>query len=226
MRTDMHNKTRFFPLGWLALAIIVIPNVTLAAGRERTWELQASLFSTSSLSLKGEQGSGLAINSDLGFGVGATYNFNNHWALGFGLDWVSPRYTATYIPEAGPPAQTLRANMDTLSLQVNGTYNFLEGPITPFVQAGFGWTNVDSNIASGPPSTGCWWDPWWGYICDTFYSTYGDDLVSWSGAVGVRWDISPYFSLKGSYGILEMNTSPNTQDASIDSFRADFVWRY
>jgi hypothetical protein len=43
--------------------------------------------------------------------------------------------------------------------QVDGVWNVLEGPFTPYLQAGVGWTHLDSNVSYGAPSTGCWWDP-------------------------------------------------------------------
>ena len=206
--------------------LVLLSTSAFAQDRSQTWEFEASLFGTESLTLSGEQSTGLDVDSDVGFGLGASYNFNNRWALGFGFSWHSPRYEATYLPEAGPPLETLRASMDIWSLQGKGTFNLLEGPITPYLEVGFGWTNVDSNIIDGPPISGCWWDPWWGYICDTFYSTYTEDLTSWYYGAGVRWDINREFGIKGSYGMLELDTSKRTEDASIGLWRVEVVWRY
>ena len=164
----------------------------------------------------------------LGFTLGGTYNFTNRFALGFGFGWLSPDYTATFVPDDGGVNQTetLRAELDVFSLYGKGTFNFIEGPITPFVEATLGWTAVDSNIADGPPVTGCWWDPWWGYICSSFYDTYSEDLTSWSYAAGVRWDVNRMWGLKASYGVLELETSSRTEDASIDMFTIQAIFRY
>jgi len=102
----------------------------------------------------------------------------------------------------------------------------MEGPISPFIEAGFGWTNVDSNIISGPPITGCWWDPWWGYICDTFFSTYSENLTSYSAAAGLRWDFNNYYGMRAAYGILELDTRSGTENAQFDMWRVEFAWRF
>ena len=109
---------------------------------------------------------------------------------------------------------------------IKGTLNFLEGPITPYVEAGLGWTEIDSNIQDQPPLTGCWWDPWWGYICDTFYSTYSKSQESFSGAAGLRWDIDNGLTLKAAYGVLNVKASRASGDANFEMYRVDLAWRF
>ena len=153
------------------------------------------------------------------------YNFTNRFSVLGELAWVRPRYEATYVPEAGG-LETINARLDISTFQIKGVFNFIEGPLTPFVEGGLGWTRVDSNIISGPPITGCWWDPWWGYICDTFFSTYSDTRTSYSYAGGLRYEFSTQWSVRGSYGVTELDTSSNTQDASIEGWRVDFTYRF
>lgn len=219
----MRNTIRAAAACLIALSLASLAH---AQDRARTWDFDAGLQWSGSLTLDGQMGTGLDIDDDLGFKIGGTYNFTNRWALGFGISWVSPRYTATYLPEAGPPLETVRATMDVFSLYAKGTFNLLEGPITPYAELGVGWTEVDSNIADGPPITGCWWDPWWGYICAPFYSTYGENLTSWSGAVGVRWDVNRLRGVKASYGVTNLDTSSNTENATLDMFAIEAIFRY
>jgi opacity protein-like surface antigen len=82
-------------------------------------------------------------------------------------------------------------------------WNFTDGPFTPYVQAGIGWTNIDSNVADGPPTTGCWWDPWWGYVCRSSYSTYDDTNFSYGAGVGLRYEFGygQRTFVKASYNI-------------------------
>lgn len=207
--------------------------LTLLAGqaeaqssRADTWDVVAGVVWTDSLTLSGSQGTGLDIDDDLGFSFGGSYNFTNRWALGFSIGWQSPDYTATYLPESGPPFESIRAEMDIFTIAAKGTFHLLEGPITPYAEVGFGWTAVDSNIADAPPIAGCWWDPWWGYICAPFYSTYSEDLTSWSAGLGLRWDVNSMWGLKASYNRLEADTSSATENASLDMIRLDVVFRY
>ncbi|MEZ5566654.1 MAG: outer membrane beta-barrel protein [Gammaproteobacteria bacterium] len=171
-----------------------------ARDRAQTWDFNVGLFNSDSVTVDGEQGTGLDIDSEVGFSLGGAYNFTNRLALGLDLSWVSPRYKATFLPDTGPPLETISARLDALSIQGKGTFNFLQGPVTPFIEVGFGWTDIDSNIANGPVSTGCWWDPWWGYICASYFDTYSDTVTTWSGAVGMRWDVNDNFGVKASYG--------------------------
>lgn len=212
--------------GILAVVLSMAALTASAQDRSQTWEFTAGLVWSDSLSLDGQQGTGLDIDDDLGFSFGGNYNFTNRLSAGFSFGWLSPSYEATFLPEDGPPFETIRASMDMFTIAGRGTFNFLEGPLTPYVELGFGWTAVDSNIADGPPITGCWWDPWWGYMCAPFYDTYSEDVTSWSGALGIRWDIDRTWGLKASYGILDINTSSRTEDASMDMIKVEAYWRY
>ena len=97
---------------------------------------------------------------------------------------------------------------------------------TPFVEAGAGWTDVDSNIPSGPPTTGCWWDPWWGYICSSFYETYSETRTSYLYGVGVRWEMGSDMVLKGTYSLMNVDTNAATKDFEQDVLRFDLLWRF
>jgi len=55
--------------------------------------------------------------------------------------------------------------------------------------AGIGWTWIDTNIPDGPPVGGCWWDPWWGYVCTTTYPTKTKSAFSYQATLGVLGNI-------------------------------------
>lgn len=67
------------------------------------------------------------------------------------------------------------------------------------VSGQIGWTAVDSNIASGPPGSVCWWDAWWGYICDYYQPTYTADTFSYGVGAGIRFDINPRMFVRAGY---------------------------
>jgi opacity protein-like surface antigen len=194
--------------------------------RAGSWDIGAHLTDTGSLSLSGDEGSSIDIEGELGWGFSAIYNVTNRLAVGVETDWVKPNYRATRVLEGTLETDTIRAELGVFNLQAKGIYNFLEGHITPYVEVGIGWTDIDSNIISGPPTTGCWWDPWWGYVCDTFFDTYSETRSSIAGAVGLRWELGPTSVVKASYGTLEVDTARATEDASLDTFRIEFAWRY
>ncbi len=221
----MPRSTRYL----LIAVLLVSGSATAQMQRERaeTWDVGLYVMNSGSLSLSGEENSGLNIDSEYGWGFWGNYNFTNRFALGFDFNWVRPDYDATFVPENDPTSPvTISHQLSIFSIQGKGTFHFVEGPISPYIEGGFGWTNVDSNVAEGPPTTGCWWDPWWGYICRPFFSTYSESLTSYSLAGGLRWDVNETYGLRASYGVLELDTSSRTENASFDMWRVDFSWRF
>jgi len=195
--------------------------------REGTWEFGVLLNNTSSESLSGDNGSSIDIDSSTGYGISVAYNFNNRLSLGGDWIWSTPDYEAVLITDdvGGTPVE-INHELTLSTINLKGTFNLLEGPFTPFVEAGFGWTSIDSNVQNGPPITGCWWDPWWGYICETVFSTYSKTRQQYGAAVGLRFDLANGMSIKGSYGMQEIDTSKATEDISLDAIRLDLTWRF
>ena len=198
--------------------------------RDDMWEFGLLLNNIGSVKLDGANGSVIDTESTTGWGLTLGYNFNSHWALSGELAWASPDYEALIVPDDGfgnpGTPELIRHELSLFSYSFKGTFNLIDGPLTPYAELGLGWTEVDSNIASQPPITGCWWDPWWGYICDTFYSTYSKTRETYSGALGVRWDLDNGMSLKGSYGLMQVSTAKSTDDADLEYFRFDLAWRF
>ena len=197
--------------------------------REGTWEAGFLIADTGDDTLSGQNGTSLSVKSDVGWGFFGSYNFSNRLAVGGDWSFISPDYTATFRVDNGGipgPLQTIRHTADVTNLHIKGTFNFLETDFTPFVEAGLGWTWIDSNVASGLPSTGCWWDPWWGYICSSYYDTYDSTRTSYTYAVGFRWDISPDFMLRADYGILDIDTSAASGEIETEAVRVAFGWRF
>ena len=142
--------------------------------RAQSWEMSIGAFNQSSISVGGASNdpaatvpnsSSLSLDSEWGFSFNATYNFTDHLALGMDLDWVRPRYDVTLVPD-DPLEDTveIRHRGSQFNGRFQGTYTLSENNFTPFVDVGLGWTRFDTNVADGPPVTGCWWHPWWGYI--------------------------------------------------------------
>jgi opacity protein-like surface antigen len=219
----MHRAIMFF-----ALAAFSASGYAQTRGdRAGTWEFGANLLDTSSEFFAGPQGTSLTVDGEIGIGLNAGYNFTNRLAMQFDFNYGSPSYTADYLVEDTGQIETLRTKMDVSNFHVKGTFYLLEGPITPYVEAGFGWTYLDSNVADGPPTTGCWWDWWWGgYVCRDFYSSYSSTRTSYTAAVGLRWDYSPELTFKADYGILEVESAGRSTNAEFDTIRISVAWRY
>jgi len=143
-------------------------------------------------------GSSLDIDDSLGWGFSFGWNWTSKVNLSYTFMVNKPDYSAVIVPDGDAP-ETIDHELSKYSHRFNGTYHFLDGDITPFVTGGIGWTKLDSNIADGLPDVGCWWDPWWGYICYEDWDTYSETEFTYNLGVGVRWDINSSMFSRAAY---------------------------
>lgn len=208
-------------------AILLLPLVATAqTERAGNWEAGFHVAAYSSLSLSGFRGAAMEVESSLAYGFSGAYNFTDRIAVGMDATWRSPDYRATFAPDGPGAFSVLNATMDVARIQFKGIYYFLDSNVTPFVEAGYGWTRIDSNIIEGPPITGCWWDPWWGFICQTSYNTYAETEPTWGGAFGIRWDTRGDIALRGSIGSLTLDRGRGVDNSSVDTMQLEVVWRF
>jgi opacity protein-like surface antigen len=194
--------------------------------RSRTWEVDLGAHWMRSETIDFRGGSTLKLDNDTGFGFGFAYNFNSQFSLGASFEGFEPDYHAT-IASADPSQEPDRfsGNVRLTTAMVDGTYYILPRSFTPYVSAGVGFTNVDTDIPRGPPLVGCWWDPWYGYVCDYFVRTKQEDEFSYRAEAGLRWDITPFFYVKGSYGRTWLDVGHSAGDAQLDVWRIDVGFR-
>lgn len=157
--------------------------------RANKWEFTLQPQYTHSMSFSSGNGSGGQVDSSLGFGFGVAYNLNNHLSIGGEFTWGSAAYVATIAPADGTAATTSQGTLQSNTVRINTTWNILPGDFTPLIQAGIGSTYIDTNIPTAPPVNTCYWDPWWGYYCGTYYPTRTAYYVSYMLGVGARWEI-------------------------------------
>jgi hypothetical protein len=191
-----------------------------ASNREGKWEMYFSPNYVNSSTLDGEGGSSADINGDLGWLFGFAYNLNEKFALGFEFGWNSVSYTANRAYGAGL-VDRAGGTLDTSGTRLYATYNFMAKRFTPYVTGNIGWTWIDTNVPSGPPSTSCWYDPWLGYICSGYQPTYTTTEFTYGGSLGLRFDVSNNVFLRGSVGEqwLDVNTGGGTP--SFTNYRLD-----
>ncbi len=87
--------------------------------------------------------------------------------------------------------QTGRFNID---------YNIINRRITPFVTAGIGYQYLETELTHVPPSTVCWWDPWWGWICESGHPYAWETDFTWNVGAGFRWNITDNLFVKATGG--------------------------
>ncbi len=208
----------------ITVAMLVLAwGMPALADRAGKWEATVQIVSNSSESANGENGSSIDVDSDIGFAFGGAYNLSEHFAVGVDLSFLSPDYDATLVQDGGGRVN-VGTDLDIFNGQIQGTWNILKGPITPYVQVGMGWTYVDSNIVDGLPETGCWWDPWWGYVCANFYDTYDDTSFSYGVGAGMRFEFDNGMFFKGSYNRLQLDAGGDGSDPTFDLWRLELGW--
>ena len=106
-----------------------------------------------------------------------------------------------------------------------GVFNFVDGPLTPFIAVGAGWSWIDTNIPTGSVQVGCWWDPWWGQVCAPYQNTKSVDGFRYSGGLGVRWDVGAG-SLRASWEMHWLDLDNASSTPQFDQFRLGYTWRF
>jgi opacity protein-like surface antigen len=169
---------------------------TIRAGH---WDFSLQTRYTSSHDYDGPDGSSVSFNDDLGWGFGFGYNVNDRFSAGFLMSWRTVSYNATAVDATDATNTVNYSNwLDTGTIAATGTWNLLPKRFTPYVNGAIGWTMFDSNVASGI-QTGCWYDPWWGYVCSNYATTYGTDAFSYAVGAGLRLEASGAFFVRVGY---------------------------
>jgi opacity protein-like surface antigen len=210
----------------IGLALVFGAGTALAQDRAGTAEFGIQLANISGEENRGINGASIDVANDTAIGIVGGYNFTNKFYVGAELTWADPAYRLERVLDPSNVVATIDAELDVGIFLLKAGFNFFDGPFTPFVEAGAGWIRVDSNVADGAPTTGCWWDPWWGYVCTSFYDTYSDTRTGYTYAAGIRWDISDGFLLRASYGLTEMDSNYAAEDIELDELRVDFGWKF
>jgi outer membrane receptor protein involved in Fe transport len=211
-----------------ALVLGLAAPAAFAQERAQTAEFGLQLVDMDGGTVDGTHGTQLNFDSDLAWGITGGYNITERLYVGGEWNWASPDYVLRRTPDVGGSLIPLvNAQADVSTLLFKAAFNFIEGPLTPYVEVGAGWTTTDSNVViPGSGSSGCWWDPWWGYVCSSWYDTYSDTRSTWTYAVGFRWDLSDSIALRASYGERNVDTNYALDDITIDDLRFELAWKF
>jgi len=213
------------------LLLVLLPTLTFAQGysrdRAKTWDFSIGGIYQDGDSPDGTGGSSLDLKSDLGIAFNIGYNFTSKLALSADFDFLSPKYTAI-IADENDPTNTRRIDhkFSQFNGRIKGTFHLLDGPFTPFAELGAGWTYIDSNVADGPPVTGCWWHPWWGYICSGYYRTYSQTEFSYGGALGLRYELAGGSFIRGSYSTYRLDVGGDAAEPTLNAIKLEYGWSF
>jgi len=144
-------------------------------------------------------GSTAEFNSTLVFLVGLGYELSEHFEIGANLSFDERDFDAKLAGDDPGEIFPISGDLESMGVMFDLTYYFMTGRFAPFVTTGVGWNWVDTNIPTEPPQVGCWWDPWYGYICEDFQDTKSVDGLSYQLGAGLRYRLNNSLALNGSY---------------------------
>lgn len=212
------------PLILLLLASALVAHAAAAQEREPGWEIGAHLLYMNNEDVGFRGGSSVATDDEVGVSISVGYRFNSRFELHLDLDSYSVDYDVSIVSDSNAPFRG-RGTLDTISPRLNATFNFLDGPLTPYVTVGIGWSFIDTNIPEGPPYLDCFWDPWWGRICERRQDTRTVDELTYAAGLGLRWDLSPRFTLRLGYDKKWIDFDQARSTPDFDQFKVGVMFR-
>jgi len=203
-----------------------VADTVQAQDREGRWEFTLGTFYQLGSDVDVKNGS--PINTDGGFGLelGGGYNFSDMLAVSFGMQWAGIDYDTTVFDDEGNQGR-LSGTYDSFTMSANVVLNLADGPWVPYIGGGVGWTWIDTNVPNGPPEFGCWWDPWWGYVCWGGYPTKTTDSFSYQVFLGLRYQFANDRTfMRLGYTSQWMDFSGADGTPRFDVISLDFGWMF
>jgi len=194
-------------------ALLAAAPAAAQSNRAGSWEVYLGPVFTDGKNYSFEGGSSARTDTGVGFNFGFAKNLNAHIQFGMDLAWSEQDYRATVQPGSNNNlgiVGNINGTVETSTVRFFGTYHFAQGPFTPLITGGLGWTYVDTNIPAGLPEGFCWYYPWYGQYCATYVPTHTTTKFSYNVGAGVRYDFgkglvrllanSQWADFGGSYG--------------------------
>jgi opacity protein-like surface antigen len=196
-----------------------------SADREGRWETRLGAVFQNSTDVDFEGGTTADIESGTGLRFGMAYHYTDNLEIGVNIGLDQADYKADLVLDSGNFA-AVRGELEYSTLMVDGTWNLMSGPFTPFVTGGIGWSWVDTNVPTGLPESACWWDPWYGYICATYQDTKTIDGFAYQLGAGLRYDINDFIAVHGSYRVTWVDLDQATSTPQFDGFQLSLGWKF
>ena len=197
-------------------------------GSAGDWEFRIGPARIDSKTIDFNGGTSVDFSGTTGIKIGTGYYVSDQLIIGGNFAYTQGDFNGTV--QSGTPgggAHIENGHIDYSSLMFDATYLLpLQGRFKPFGEVGLGWTWVNTNIASGPPQVGCWWDPWWGYICNGYQPTVGNSSFAWQAGLGLQINFSHSFALAPAvkWTWVELHNSSGTP--AFLTWELMFNWRF
>ena len=197
------------------------------------WEFRIGPVFQESKGVSFNGGSHADIDSTTGVKIGAGYYVTDQLIIGGNFSYGQSSFNGTVRgnTSSAPGAPSIEAviengHVDFSTMMFDATYTFLNGPIRPFGKVGIGWNWINTNIAAGPPQYGCWWDPWWGYICSGWQPTHGASSFAYQAGAGVQINFTRTFAVDVDYQYTWIDLNNTSSTPGFGAVELLFVWRF
>ena len=211
-----------FVAGSLALSSVSLGQT----GKSGTgWEAGLDVVFQGAKTLHFDGGTNAKLDSDTGLSVTFGYRYSPHLEAQFALDWADVDYKANIVTGTGSSVSA-NGSYQAFTPRASIQFNFLDQPLTPYAMAGIGYSFIDTNIPNGRPVSGCWWDPWYGYICGSAQPTKSVDGFAFQVGIGARWDITDILSLRLAYERHWVDLGSSGGTPSLDTGKLGITYRF
>lgn len=193
-----------FAAGFCAAALAGFADAQERPGSRPEFEFTIGIPYLQSETTTFDGGTVVDTDSSTGLGFSFDWRFANRWSAGATLAMHDIDYVANIALAGSPlgaPGEIVRNDLDTQSLMGHAKRYFGDWRrVAPYVSGALGWVSIDTNVATGPPIGTCWFDPWWGLVCDSFQPTHTTTELGTALGAGVRWEFSRRVFLDASVG--------------------------
>jgi len=153
----------------------------------------------------------LDFDDDWGLTLGGGYHLSNHLYVGGELLFAKSTFSGTSTEDD----TSLQQSMRQWGITGGFEYNLLEGPLTPYLSAGLGFTYLETDDPTRDPAYICR-PGFYGWWCDWYYPVYSDWFFTYYAGVGLRWDISDRSVVRLSYKLNWISASGVTSQVRQD----------
>ena len=192
----------------------------------KPWETRLGVNYQPTVDVDFEGGTTAEFNSSLGYVVGIGYDLSDRFEVGANFSFDERDFEANIAGDVAGEVFPVTGELDAMGAMFDLTYDFMSGPFTPYVVAGAGWNWVDTNIPSEPPQVGCWWNPWYGYICSGFQETKNVDGFAYMVGAGLRYRMNESLSLSGSYRMMWVDFPKAVSTPTFDGYQLILGWGF
>lgn len=198
----MHGRT-IIVAGLCAAAVAHFAYAQEAPNRRHEFDFTIGIPYLQSETTAFDGGTVVDTDASVGLGFSFDWRFADRWSAGATLAMHDIDYVANIALASplGAPGEVVRNDLDTQSLMGHVKRYFGDfRRVAPYATAALGWVSIDTNVPTGPPIGTCWFDPWWGLVCDSFQPTHTTTELGTALGAGVRWNFSRRVFLDASLG--------------------------